>query len=464
MTENVGSPPVPDSAANPRLDDTHRRDLECWVESASGKTDFTIQNLPLCVFDAPGEAPRVGIGIGEMILDLSAVIDAGLMDTLPPDVAAAARDRSLNALMALGRPAARALRRAASLLLRTDTEEGRFARGVDASRILVAQEQVRLLVPAVVGDYTDFYASVFHATNVGSMFRPDHPLLPNYKWVPIGYHGRASSIVPSGTPVRRPRGQLRDGAAEPPTPVVAATRRLDYELEVGAFICSGNALGEPIPIERAEEHLFGLCLVNDWSARDVQAWEYQPLGPFLAKNFATSVSPWVVTLEALEPFRAPAFVREEGDPAPLPYLAHPEHEARGGFDITLEVHLQSAKMRGEGKEPTRLSRSQFTGMYWTLAQMLTHHASNGCNLRPGDLLASGTVSGPEKDQRGCLLELTWRGEAPITLPTGEERRFLEDGDEVVMRAWCEREGFARIGFGECRGEVVAPERREPSSP
>ncbi|MHB0948405.1 MAG: fumarylacetoacetase [Gemmatimonadaceae bacterium] len=449
MTDDAGAPAP---AANPRLDDTHRRDLECWVESASGKTDFTIQNLPLCVFDAPGEAPRVGIGIGEMILDLSAVIDAGLMDTLPPDVAAASRDRSLNALMALGRPAARVLRQAASLLLRTDTEEGRFARGVDASRILVAQEQVRLLLPAMVGDYTDFYASVYHATNVGSMFRPDSPLLPNYKWVPIGYHGRASSLVAGGTPVRRPRGQLRDDPAHPP--VVAATRRLDYELEVGAFVCSGNTLGEPIPIERAEEHLFGLCLVNDWSARDVQTWEYQPLGPFLAKSFATTVSPWVVTLEALEPFRAPAFARGEGDPAPLPYLANPENEARGGFDITLEVHLRSAKMRDAAKDATRLSRSQFTGMYWTMAQMLTHHASNGCNLRPGDLIASGTVSGPEKEQRGCLLELTWRGGEPITLPTGEERRFLEDGDEVVMRAWCEREGFARIGFGECRGEIL----------
>jgi fumarylacetoacetase len=455
-----GRTPPPDPAAESRLDDTHRPGLECWVEGASKHPDFPIQNLPLCVFDAPGEAPRVGIGIGDMILDLSAVIDAGLMDTLPPDVAAASRDRSLNALMALGRPAARALRRAASLLLRTDTEEGRFARGVDASRILVAQDQVRLLVPAVIGDYTDFYASVYHATNVGSMFRPDNPLLPNYKWVPIGYHGRASSIVPSGTAVRRPRGQLRDDPSQPP--VVAPTRRLDYELEVGAFVAGGNALGEPIPIDRAEEHLFGLCLVNDWSARDMQTWEYQPLGPFLAKNFATTVSPWVVTLDALVPFRAPAFARAEGDPAPLPYLASGENESGGGFDITLEVHLRSAKMRDEGKEAVRLSRSRFTGMYWTLAQMLTHHASNGCNLRPGDLIASGTVSGPEKDQRGCLLELTWRGGEPITLPTGEERRFLEDGDELVMRAWCERDGFARIGFGECRGEVLPPERRDSS--
>jgi fumarylacetoacetase len=284
------------------------------------------------------------------------------------------------------------------------------------------------------------------------MFRPDNPLLPNYKHVPIGYHGRASSVVPSGTPVRRPRGQLKDPSAE--TPAFAPARLLDYELEVGCFVGPGNALGQPIPIAQAEDHIFGLCLVNDWSARDIQTWEYQPLGPFLAKNFATTVSPWVVTLEALAPFRTPAYARPAGDPAPLPYLAEPGDRERGGFGLTLEVWLRTRAMRDEGKPAVRLTRGAFAGMYWTLAQMLTHHASNGCNLRPGDLIASGTVSGETKDSRGSMLELTWRGAEPVQLPDGETRKFLQDGDEVIMRATCERPGARRIGFGECRGEVL----------
>ncbi|MFI5244656.1 MAG: fumarylacetoacetase, partial [Gemmatimonadales bacterium] len=312
---------------------------------------------------------------------------------------------------------------------------------------------VSMLVPADIGDYTDFYASVYHATNVGSMFRPDAPLLPNYKWVPIGYHGRASSIVANGTPVRRPRGQVRADGGAPP--VYGPAKGLDYELELGAFVCGENALGETVPIARAEERLFGLCLLNDWSARDVQGWEYQPLGPFLAKSFATTVGSWVVTLEALEPFRAPAFARPEGDPAPLPYLDDPADRARGGFDITLEVWLRTAAMRDAAMPAVRLSSGSFNSMYWTVAQLLAHHASNGCNLRPGDLLGSGTVSGPSKDSRGCLLELAWRGAEPVTLPSGERRAFLADGDEVTFRAWCEREGAARIGFGECRGEIRA---------
>jgi fumarylacetoacetase len=312
--------------------------------------------------------------------------------------------------------------------------------------------EAELLVPAVIGDYTDFYASVYHAANVGSLFRPDNPLLPNYKWVPIGYHGRASSIVPSGASVRRPLGQTREDPAGPPT--FGPTRRLDYELEVGFFIGPGNELGRPIPIADAASQLFGVCLVNDWSARDIQSWEYQPLGPFLAKNFATTISPWIVTLDALAPFRAPAFARAAGDPAPLPYLHDEDDRRAGALGISLEVLLSSARMRAERLPPARLSRSELTDLYWTPAQLVAHHASGGCNLRPGDLLASGTVSGAAKNARGCLLELTWRGTDPVRLPTGEERRFLEDGDEVVLRGWCEREGFVRIGLGQCRGTVV----------
>jgi fumarylacetoacetase len=283
------------------------------------------------------------------------------------------------------------------------------------------------------------------------MFRPDNPLLPNYKWVPIGYHGRASSLVPSGTPVVRPQGQIRDDASAPPS--FGLTQRLDYELEVGAFIGTGNAMGQTIPLERAESHVAGLCLVNDWSARDIQSWEYQPLGPFLAKNFATTVSPWIVTLDALAPFRVPALIRAEGDPAPLPHLRSEQNAREGGIDITLEVLLSSRRMRDAELPPMRVSLGDFTSMYWTLAQLVTHHASNGCNLRAGDLLASGTVSGATKESRGCLLERTWKGTEPLVLPTGEQRRFLDDGDEVIMRGWCERAGFRRIGFGEARGTV-----------
>jgi fumarylacetoacetase len=313
-------------------------------------------------------------------------------------------------------------------------------------------KDAELLVPARIGDYTDFYASISHATNVGSMFRPDNALLPNYKWVPIGYHGRSSSIVISGTNVTRPNGQTRDGAEGAPT--FGPSKRLDYELEVGVFVGSGNSLGATIPIDQAESHVFGLCLVNDWSARDIQTWEYQPLGPFLAKNFATTVSPWVVTLDALAPFRAPAYKRADGDPEPLPYLTAAVDRERGGIDITLEVSITTAKMRESKTPPFRISRGSFTEMYWTVAQLLTHHASNGCNMRPGDLLASGTVSGPQKESRGCLLERTWRGTEPLQLPSGETRAFLQDGDEVIMRGWCERSGHPRIGFGECRGIVL----------
>jgi fumarylacetoacetase len=306
-------------------------------------------------------------------------------------------------------------------------------------------------VPFRIGDYTDFYASIHHATNVGRLFRPDTPLLPNYKWVPIGYHGRASSIVVSGTEIRRPSGQTKtpDMAA----PAFGPATMLDYELEVGFFVGQGNVLSQPIPLDDAEQHIFGLCLLNDWSARNIQSWEYQPLGPFLAKNFATTLSPWVVTLDALDPYRAPAMARAEGDPAPLPYLHSQRDQQCGGFDITLEVSLLTAKMRSKHKPPTRISRGNMKDLYWTPAQMLTHHASNGCNLQPGDLLATGTVSGSTRDSVGSLLERTRRGAEPLELPNGETRKFLDDGDEVILRGWCEREGYPRIGLGECRGRV-----------
>jgi len=310
-----------------------------------------------------------------------------------------------------------------------------------------------MLLPAAVGDYTDFYASIHHATNIGSMFRPDEPLLPNYKHVPIGYHGRVSSVVPSGTAVRRPEGQVKPESGSEPR--FGPSRALDFELEVGAYIGAGNALGVPIPIARADPQVFGLVLLNDWSARDIQAWEYQPLGPFLAKNFATTISPWIVTRDALEPFRVAGPARSEDDPSPLAYLDAGAPASRAASDVRLEVTLSTPRMRAARTPAHVVSRSMLRHLYWTFGQMIAHHTSGGCNLRPGDLIASGTVSGPTRDSRGCLLEATWRGTEPLRLPGGEERRFLEDGDTVVFRAWCERPGAARIGFGECRGTVAA---------
>jgi fumarylacetoacetase len=416
-------------------------------------TDFPIQNLPFGVFQRRGSSDRerVGIAIGDRVLDLVACAGAELFDAELSAVVARCGHGTLNELMRLGRGVARGLRAAASGLLADGTAESKRARDM-AAEILIPIGDCELMVPASVGDYTDFYASIHHATNVGSMFRPDNPLLPNYKWVPIGYHGRASSIVRSGSGVRRPWGQTRDDPNGPPS--FAPTRRLDYELEVGVFVGQGNALGSSIPMADAEAHVFGLCLVNDWSARDVQAWEYQPLGPFLAKNFATTVSPWVVTLDALAPFRAPAFVRAAGDPEPLPYLSSPDNARSGGIAITLEVLLTTEQMRARGDAPMLVSRGSFTEMYWTVAQLVTHHASNGCDLRPGDLLASGTVSGPMPESRGCLLERAWRGTEPLHLPTGETRAFLHDGGEVTLRGYCERDGARRIGFGECVGRVL----------
>ncbi|MGA7295737.1 MAG: fumarylacetoacetase [Terriglobales bacterium] len=437
----------------PILDETHDPKVLSWVESANAAgSDFPIQNLPFGVFrrrDAGTEA-RVGVAIGDCVLDLSGLERGGLLaEGEASPWASACLSSSLNALMALGPTAQRALRRRLYAILR---QEAPASYREAASRHLIAQTDVDMLLPAVIGDYTDFYASIFHATNVGKLFRPDNPLLPNYKYVPIGYHGRSSSLVPSGTPVRRPHGQRRDGDANPE---FGPTRSLDYELELGFFVGAGSSLGEAVPIAEAEEHIFGICLLNDWSARDIQAWEYQPLGPFLAKSFATSLSPWVVTTEALAPFRTSAFARAEGDPVPLPYLFDPSDQEQGGLDLWLEVSLSSVRMRESSIAPVVLGRSNFHDMYWTMAQMLTHHASNGCNLRAGDLLASGTVSGAGKAARGCLLELTSRGKDPVTLPTGELRKFLEDGDEVILRGYCERDGFRRVGLGSCRGTILA---------
>ena len=406
------------------LNPTHDPARRSWVESAqTAGGDFPLQNLPYGTFSTAADpAPRPGTAIGDRILDLAAVARAGL---LPAGVAAACQQSSLNALMALGAPVWSALRARLSELLGADTcPPGPRRAQVEAC--LVPMRDATLHLPAQIGDYTDFYASIHHATNVGTMLRPDNPLLPNYKWVPIGYHGRGSSLVVSGTSVRRPCGQLKP--ADAPAPVFGPCKNLDYELELGAFIGPGNKLGDALPLAQAAEHIFGVVLLNDWSARDIQTWEYQPLGPFLAKNFASSLSPWVVTMEALAPFRAPAFARSAGDPAPLPYLTDAADADHGGLDLTMEVWFATAKMRTGGAAPVRLSSGNFSSMYWTLAQLLAHHASNGCNLSPGDLLGSGTVSGPAKDSRGCLLELTWRGTEPLRLPNGEERKFLADGD------------------------------------
>jgi len=394
----------------------------------------------------------VCVAIGDFALEIEGCETAGLFGKAATRAARACASHSLNNLMALGRPHWSALRREMQALLRADAAGGANVRAA-AEKHLIPLAEAEFFVPAEIGDYSDFYASIYHAKNVGSMFRPDNPLPANYRYIPIGYHGRVSSIVISGTPVRRPCGQTRENPAEPVR--FGPSQRLDYEMEVGLFVGQGNALGEPIPIGDAESHIFGLCLVNDWSARDIQVWEYQPLGPFLAKSFATSISPWVVTLEALAPFRTAAFERPEGDPAPLPYLASQKDREYGGVDLTVEVFLSSQQMRQQGREAIRLSRGNFRDMYWTIAQLLTQQASNGCNLRPGDLLASGTISGSAKESRGCLLELTWRGAEPITLPGGETRRFLEDGDEIILRASCQAAGAARIGFGECRGVVHA---------
>jgi fumarylacetoacetase len=419
---------------NTNLDETHDPALTSWVESANDPaTDFPIQNLPFGRFRRAGEMGwSIGVAIGKEVLDLRR---AGLIDT-----------DDMNHLMQAGVTARRDLRRAISQGLRQGS-----ARRDGLRSCLALQVDVEMGLPCRIGDYTDFYTGIHHATAVGKLFRPDNPLLPNYKWIPIGYHGRASSIGVSGHAFRRPLGQFKDPNAAMPS--FGPTRRLDYELEVGAFIATPNAQGEPVSIERAEAHIFGLALFNDWTARDVQAWEYQPLGPFLSKNFASTVSPWMVTLEALAPFRVP-FQRPRGDPQPLPYLDSPANRESGGIDISLELALQTTTMRNAGLPAQRLMNSNFRDSYWTLAQLVAHHTVNGCNLQAGDLFGSGTQSGPEADQGGSLLELTSGGKHPLRLANGESRAFLEDGDTVILRGYSERPGFRRIGFGECAGSVL----------
>ncbi len=435
------------------IDQTHDPNLRSWVESANQKdTDFPIQNLPFGVFRHQGstQSSRIGVAIGDQILDLTSCYQLGLLQELPEQLQAACTASNLNPLMALGSWASLALRTCLSELLRWNGQKP-----PSETKLLVPMVEAKLLLPASIGDYTDFYASIFHATNVGKLFRPDNPLLPNYKHIPIAYHGRASSIVPSGTPIKRPQGQRK--APKDSVPRFGPSMLLDYEVEVGFLIGAGNELGQPVSIDTAESHVFGLCLVNDWSARDIQAWEYQPLGPFLGKSFATTISPWVVTLEALAPFRCPAFSRSQSDPLPLPYLSDSINTTLGGIDLTVEVLLNSAQMREQGIEPLTMSHASFRQMYWTMAQMITHHTSNGCNLRPGDLLASGTVSGAESGSQGSLLEITRRGSQPIRLATGEMRTFLADTDEVIIRGYCDQKNYARVGFGECQGIVIAAE-------
>jgi fumarylacetoacetase len=428
--------------------ETHDPDARSFVESANvAGCDFPIQNLPFGAFtDGDDSCSSLCVAIGDQVLDLCAAAERSLLD-VDESTCEALQEGCLNPLMGLGSARWSTLRRSIFHLLgeRSKCREG-------AAACLHAASAIKLVMPVDICNYTDFYASVHHASNVGALFRPDNPLLPNYKWVPIGYHGRASSIVVSGTDVRRPSGQLKPPDAD--IPHFAASRRMDYELEIGAFVGVGNQLSESIPITQAPDHIFGLCLLNDWSARDIQSWEYQPLGPFLAKSFATSISPWVVTAEALAPYRVAASARPPGDPQPLAYLFDSDDEQRGGFDVRVEVYLRSAAMRDAGCAPHCISRGNLRDMYWTFAQMLTHHASNGCDLRPGDLLGSGTISGPTAEARGCLLEITRGGSAPIALPDGTQRTFLEDGDEVLLRGYCSREGAARIGFGDCIGTLL----------
>ncbi|MGH7744605.1 MAG: fumarylacetoacetase [Candidatus Dormibacteria bacterium] len=434
------------------LDETHAREATSFVQTANlAQTDFPIQNLPFGVFRAHGEDNcAIGVAIGDSVLDLKAGEATGCLRNLGSEITGACREDSLNKLMSLNAEFRLRLRHRLFNLLHASAESGSREA---VEKCLIPLRDSQMQVPASIGDYTDFYASIFHATNVGSLFRPDNPLSPNYKWVPIGYHGRASSIVISGTAIRRPHGQAMPEKAV--APVFGASRGVDYELEIGAYVAGGNVLGKPIPIANAEAHIFGLCLVNDWSARDIQSWEYQPLGPFLSKNFATTISPWVITAEALAPYRCAAFSSPADDPQPLPYLDSEQNRRCGGIDITLEVSLSSARMREQKIPPIRLSRGRFREMYWTIAQLLAHHTSGGCNLRPGDLLASGTISGSEAESSGCLLEITRRGAHRLELPTGEKRIFLEDDDEVIFRAWCEAPHAVRIGFGECKGTLRA---------
>lgn len=429
--------------------------LTSWIASANDPaSDFPIQNLPYGVFLHAGRR-HIGVAIGNQVLDLHACSHAGLLANLSSDLLTACRAEWLNPLMALNASAWSELRNHLIAILDIEADSSIRER---LAPCLVPMRDAQMQLPAQIGDYTDFYASIHHARRVGALFRPDSPLLPNYKHIPIAYHGRSSSIVASGTEIRRPLGQTKSVSGNPG---FGPSRSLDYELEVGFFIGPGNRMGEPIPIAQAERHIFGLCLVNDWSARDLQTWEYQPLGPFLAKSFATTVSCWVVPLAALAPYRAPVPTRDSVDPEPLPYLRPPSLQC-GAFDLTVEAYLQSRLMRTNGAACMKLSTANLRDLYWTPAQMLAHHTSNGCNLLPGDLLASGTISGPEEGSEGCLLEKRGNHE-PICLPSGELRTFLEDGDRVTLSASCHKPGLPRIGFGECMGTVVPASQLQASS-
>lgn len=424
------------------IDHTHDASATSWVPGADDHADFPVQNLPLGMFSRNGGSPRAGCAIGEHVLDLRGLSEAG---QLPQKLNGALGQETLNDLFDLGRPALRELRHTLFALL---TDEAH----ADAVKLhLFPASECAMHMPFRVGDYTDFYVGIHHATNIGKQFRPDNPLLPNYKHVPIGYHGRASSLRVSGEPVIRPRGQVKAPDAE--APVLAASKRLDMELELGVWIAGHNELGQPVAIEKAWERIGGLCILNDWSARDLQAWEYQPLGPFLAKNFLSTVSPWVVTADALEPFRVEQAPRPEGDPQPLPYLFDKADQKSGALALTLDVTLSSSAMREAGTPPLAITHGTSRSMYWTTAQIVTHHTVNGCNLEAGDLLGTGTISGPERGALGSLMEMTLSGKEPLQLPSGEMRGFLEDGDEIVMTAHAEREGFRTIGLGVCSGTV-----------
>jgi len=432
-----------------QINETHDINLTSWVESANIKgCDFPIQNLPFAEFRTKNtnEEFRGGVAIGDQVIDLAKLSHLNIFTGDAKTALDAASESTLNTFMGLGEQYWSALRLALSKALREGAQQQK-----EMQSTLIAQADIEFSLPCRIGDYTDFYTSIYHATAVGSLFRPDNPLLPNYKWVPIGYHGRSSSIDVSGQTFHRPKGQTK--APDADTPSFGPCKRLDYELELGIYLGKGNELGDAIAIENAENHVFGFCVFNDWSARDLQAWEYQPLGPFLAKNFASTVSPWIVTTEALAPFRT-SWTRDENDPQPMPYLESAANREQGAFDIQMDVKIQTQKMRDENHQPTHVSASSFKHSYWTVAQMVTHHTVNGCNFMPGDMLGSGTQSGPTHEEAGSLLELSRGGKEKITLSNGEQRSFLEDGDNVIMRGWCEKPGYARIGFGSVESTVL----------
>ncbi|MBU3001906.1 fumarylacetoacetase [Paraglaciecola arctica] len=431
-----------------KLNQTHDVNLTSWVTSANTNSDFPIQNLPFAIFRRKdqNEALRGGVAIGTQVVDLAALAQLNLFSGIAKTALEAARQPTLNALMDLGVEANSALRLSLSKALRVDSPLQ-----AELASTLIPQADIEFGMPCQIGDYTDFYTSVYHATAVGKLFRPDNPLLPNYKWIPIGYHGRSSTIGISGQKFHRPIGQTK--AADASAPSFAPCKRLDYELEMGFFVGKSTEMGQQIAIETAEQHLFGVCIFNDWSARDIQAWEYQPLGPFLAKSFASTISPWIVTMEALAPFRA-KFTRPESDPQPLPHLSSEHNSEFGGLDIDLSCFIQTQAMHQNKQAMTQLSQSNFKYSYWTPAQLITHHGSNGCSMRSGDLLGSGTQSGPTFEEAGSLLELSKGGKTPITLPNGEKRTFLEDGDTIIMRASCSKQGAVSIGFGEVVATVL----------